>query len=109
MPAAAGRAGGSAAARAGRPPGPAAARRAAGQPREAFLRERLFAPLGMRDTGFSVPADKLDRLATSYVVNPEGGALLPFDDPAESFWSRPPAFPSAGGGLVSTIDDVLAF
>src|SRR2546428_818225 len=40
--------------------------RAAGQPLETFLRERLFAPLGMTDTAFSVPAAKLDRLATSY-------------------------------------------
>ena len=40
--------------------------RAVGQPLEAFLRERIFAPLGMKDTGFSVPEAKLDRLATCY-------------------------------------------
>ena len=40
--------------------------RASGQPLETFLRERLFEPLGMKDTGFSVPAASLDRLATSY-------------------------------------------
>jgi CubicO group peptidase (beta-lactamase class C family) len=45
--------------------------RAAGQPLETFLRERIFEPLGMKDTGFSVPAAKLDRLATSYWINPE--------------------------------------
>src|SRR5437588_650284 len=45
--------------------------RAAGQPLEAFLRERIFEPLGMRDTGFSVPAAGLDRLATSYWTNPQ--------------------------------------
>src|SRR5690349_15184980 len=39
--------------------------RASGQPLETFLRERLFEPLGMHDTGFSVPAPKLDRFATS--------------------------------------------
>ena len=38
--------------------------RASGQPLETFLRERIFEPLGMQDTGFSVPAAKLDRLAT---------------------------------------------
>ena len=77
--------------------------RAAGQPLETFLRERLFEPLGMKDTGFSVPAAKLDRLATSYWTNPETGALEVFDDgsraatgaarprsrPRRAAWSRP--------------------
>ena len=49
--------------------------RASGQPLETFLRERIFEPLGMKDTGFSVPAAKLDRLATSYWTNPETGEL----------------------------------
>jgi CubicO group peptidase (beta-lactamase class C family) len=40
--------------------------RAADQPLEAFLRERIFGPLGMDDTGFSVPPEKLDRLTTAY-------------------------------------------
>jgi CubicO group peptidase (beta-lactamase class C family) len=83
--------------------------RAAGQPLETFLRERIFEPLGMKDTAFSVPATKLDRLATSYKVNPESGALELNDEAAGGQWSRPPAFPSAGGGLVSTVDDYLAF
>jgi len=76
---------------------------------EAFLRERLFEPLGMKDTAFCVAAENLDRLATSYEVNPESGALELYDAPADSLWSRPPAFPSAAGGLVSTADDYLAF
>jgi CubicO group peptidase (beta-lactamase class C family) len=83
--------------------------RASGQPLEAFLRERIFAPLGMKDTGFSVPAAKIDRLATSYWNNFQTGALEVFDEARGGQWSRPPAFPSAGGGLVSTIDDYLAF
>jgi CubicO group peptidase (beta-lactamase class C family) len=84
--------------------------RASGQPFPAFLAERLFDPLGMKDTGFSLPPEKLDRLAVSYFANPETGALELFDaGGAESRWSRPPAFPSGGGGLVSTIDDYLAF
>src|SRR6266498_1324175 len=83
--------------------------RASGQPLETFLRERIFEPLGMKDTAFSVPATKLDRLATSYKVNPESGALELYDEAEGGQWSRPPAFPSAGGGLVSTIDDYLAF
>ena len=83
--------------------------RASGQPLETFLRERLFEPLGMRDTGFSVPAAKLDRLATSYWTNPDTGALGVYDEAEGGQWSRPPAFPSGGSGLVSTIDDYLAF
>ena len=83
--------------------------RAAGQPLEAFLRERVFEPLGMRDTGFSVPAADLDRLATSYLVGPGGGTLQLHDEARGGQWSRPPAFPSGAGGLVSTADDFLAF
>src|SRR5437667_10179563 len=83
--------------------------RASGQPLEAFLRERIFAPLGMKDTGFSVPAAKLDRLATSYWTHPQSGALEVYDAAEGGLWSRPPAFPSGGAGLVSTVDDYLAF
>ncbi|HEU4945657.1 MAG TPA: serine hydrolase domain-containing protein [Kribbella sp.] len=77
--------------------------RAAGQPLEAFLRERLFEPLGMTDTGFTVPPEKLDRLATSY----QDGEV--FDGVEDSQWISPPAFPDGAGGLVSTADDYLAF
>ncbi len=83
--------------------------RASGQSFETFLRERLFEPLGMKDTGFSVPASKLDRLATSYWTNLQTGALELYDAPESGQWSRPPAFPSGGAGLVSTVDDYLAF
>jgi len=83
--------------------------RAAGQPLETFLRERIFEPLGMRDTGFSVPADTLDRLATSYEADAETGAPRLYDAAENGQWSSPPAFPSGAGGLVSTVDDFLAF
>ena len=83
--------------------------RAAGQGLETFLRARLFEPLGMKDTGFSVPTAKLDRLATSYWTNPASGAREVYDGAEGGEWSRPPAFPSAAGGLVSTVDDYLAF
>jgi CubicO group peptidase (beta-lactamase class C family) len=83
--------------------------RAAGQDLETFLRERLFEPLGMKDTGFSVPTAKIDRLATSYWTNPASGARGVYDEAECGEWSRPPAFPSAAGGLVSTVDDYLAF
>jgi CubicO group peptidase (beta-lactamase class C family) len=83
--------------------------RAAGQPLETFLRERIFEPLGMRDTGFSVPAGQLGRFATSYSIEPAGGAIVVFDPAAGGQWNSPPAFPSGAGGLVSTVDDFLAF
>jgi len=83
--------------------------RVAGQPLDTLLRERVFAPLGMIDTGFSVPPEKLDRLTTAYSTDPETHALTLDDLPAAGAWSRPPAFPSAAGGLVSTLDDYHAF
>ena len=83
--------------------------RASGQPLETFLRERIFEPLGMKDTGFSVPGHKLDRLATSYWTNFMNGKIEVFDAAKGGQWSRPTAFPSGAGGLVSTIDDYLAF
>jgi CubicO group peptidase (beta-lactamase class C family) len=63
----------------------------------------------MKDTGFHVPAVKRDRLAPAYQANSETGALAIQDGVEDSQWSRPPIFPDAGGGLVSTIDDYLAF
>ena len=83
--------------------------RASGQDLETFFRERLFEPLGMKDTGFSVPVPKLGRLVTSYWTNPETGVLELYDEPQCGQWSRPPAFPSGAGGLVSTVDDYRAF
>jgi CubicO group peptidase (beta-lactamase class C family) len=83
--------------------------RAAGQTLETFCRERLFEPLGMKDTGFTVPAQQQGRLATSYWVDAETGALDLHDGVADSQWNRPPAFPDGAAGLVSTVDDYLAF
>src|SRR4051794_9439628 len=83
--------------------------RAAGQPLEAFLQERIFAPLGMKDTAFSVPADKVDRFTTSYSTNGHSGDLQVYDEAEGGEWATPPAFPSGAGGLVSTADDFLAF
>ena len=83
--------------------------RVAGQSFESFLKERIFDPLGMRDTAFFVPAAKLGRFASSYGVNAASGALELLDDGQDSKWNRPPVFPAGGGGLVSTIDDYCAF
>jgi len=80
--------------------------RAAGQPLETFLAERVFGPLGMVDTGFSTP--HLDRLSTTYGRDPQTGEPVVYDPPGGQ-WSKPPAFPSASGGLVSTLDDYFRF
>lgn len=81
--------------------------RAAGQPFEAFLHERLLTPLGMRDTGFAVPQDELDRVATGYLTDPATGE---FGEPSGPETARTaPARPSPSGGLLSTVDDFFAF
>jgi CubicO group peptidase (beta-lactamase class C family) len=71
---------------------------------EDFLRERIFAPLGMRDTGFSVPFSALDRFATCYALDGEG-KLREWDSAQGGQYARAPTFPSL---LVSTADDYLA-
>jgi CubicO group peptidase (beta-lactamase class C family) len=83
--------------------------RASGQSFEAFLQERLFGPLGMRDTGLQVPAAKLDRLASAYMMDPQKKELTFFDDARASRWSKPLPFPAGGSALVSTVDDFHAF
>lgn len=74
--------------------------RASGKPFDVFLQERIFGPLGMKDTAFNA----VDRVLTSY-----SGDLSVYDAARGGRWSRPPAFPSGSGGLVSTVDDYLAF
>jgi len=84
--------------------------RASGQSLGAFMQDHLFGPLGMHDTGFQVPADKVGRLASNYMTDPKDKTKLTFfDDARDSRWSRPPVFEAGGGGLVSTVDDYLAF
>jgi CubicO group peptidase (beta-lactamase class C family) len=74
------------------------------------LRERIFEPLGMTDTGFSAPASELHRLPTSYSPDWTTGETVVFDAPGNgSRYAAPPAFESGAGGLVSTADDLLAF
>jgi CubicO group peptidase (beta-lactamase class C family) len=72
------------------------------------LRERICEPLGMKDTTFSVGGENIGRLATAYQRDEATGELVVEDGP-EGYWSRPPAFESGGGGLVSTAGDYLAF
>jgi CubicO group peptidase (beta-lactamase class C family) len=82
--------------------------RAAGQSLEAYMRRRIFEPLGMKDTGFSVPADKQGRLPPCY-SNDETGRTLYDAGGADSRFSRQQGFQAGGSGLVSTVDDVAAF
>ncbi len=82
--------------------------RACGQTFEEFLRERIFEPLGMPDTGFWVPAASIDRLPPLYTADPGTGERV-VDDPPSGQWAAPPAFQSGSGGLVSTADDYAAF
>ncbi|MFP3388113.1 serine hydrolase domain-containing protein [Brevibacillus sp. SIMBA_040] len=83
--------------------------RASGQKLEDFFRACIFEPLGMKDTSFYVPLEKLDRLPPSYMRDHGTGDLIVQDDPDHSRWGSMPAFQSGGGGLVSTVDDYLAF
>lgn len=82
-----------------------------GRPFDVFLKERIFDPLGMKDTGFYVPADKLSRLAQVHEETASGTLeaasqqqLVLMPDP-----TTPPVGPSGGGGLYSTAEDYLRF
>jgi CubicO group peptidase (beta-lactamase class C family) len=79
-----------------------------GQSFQAFLHDRVIAPLGMTDTAFHVPADKLPRFAANYSRGPDGRPLL-IDDPRDSIFRRERLIASGGGGLVSTAGDFLRF
>ena len=83
--------------------------RVTGQSLGAFMRERIFDPLGMKDTAFYAPSEKIDRLAGSYFFNQKTKTVDLYDDPANSDWGSPPPSESAGGGLVSTVDDYFVF
>jgi CubicO group peptidase (beta-lactamase class C family) len=81
--------------------------RVAGQSLPDFLAERVFGPLGMPDTGFSVPAAKRDRFPSYYQTDATG--QLELADGPDGAWSTPPALPLGNGGLAGTADDWLAF
>lgn len=83
--------------------------RVSGQSLGTFMRERIFEPLGMKDTAFHVPAAKIDRLPTLYSFNHQTNRLDIFDGVTNSDWLSEPAFESGAGGLVSTIDDYFTF
>src|SRR2546430_7077676 len=83
--------------------------RASRQPLADFFRTRIFEPLGMKDTGFSISAAQSRRLPSYYQTNFQTGTLELQTVSAPSVWTQPPAFPSGAAGLVSTIDDYVAF
>ena len=94
-------------------------------PFDTFLKEKIFEPLNMNDTGFYVSKNKLNRFAANYIFNDgeelgesmslvnkdtkESGPPILIEDPMISPYSKNPTFFSGGGGLVSTIDDYLNF
>ena len=82
--------------------------RVSGMGLDRFMETRIFAPLGMSDTGFWVPAHKRDRLATYYRGGGEAGALVPVAN-NDTRYATPPVLSSGAGGLVSTVDDYLTF
>jgi CubicO group peptidase (beta-lactamase class C family) len=82
--------------------------RLSGKPFDVFLKEEIFEPLGMTDTGFHTPPEKVDRFAACYQRTPDALAALQ-DDPHDSPYLQPPAFISGGGGLVGTLTDYYRF
>jgi CubicO group peptidase (beta-lactamase class C family) len=80
-----------------------------GKSLDVFLQERIFDPLGMTDTGFFVPPEKLDRFGPMYKARGDESALMVADDVANSPFVSPAAVHSGGGGLVSTMPDYYRF
>jgi CubicO group peptidase (beta-lactamase class C family) len=82
----------------------------AGQSLPDFMRDHIYAPLGMRDAGFFVPAEKRNRFVTLYRTGPSGDLLAdPPDNGMAHGYSEQPTMPSGGGGMVSTAEDYYRF
>ena len=73
-----------------------------------FFQERIFAPLGMVDTDFTVPKEKVARFAANHALDPQG-KLVRIDDPETSDYTKDKTFLSGGGGLVGTAGDYGRF
>ena len=84
-----------------------------GQRFDEFLKARIFDPLGMHDTDFYVPIEKLDRLTTLYLpadpLDPMSQCVAPMDSLANTTTDKVPSFLSGGSGLMSTLADFLTF
>ena len=84
--------------------------RASGKSLSAFMRERIFEPLGMKDTGFTVPDSNLERVATCYKTDFVTGEVSVLQEAPIEVLTQPRTFESgAGDEFVSTADDLLAF
>jgi CubicO group peptidase (beta-lactamase class C family) len=83
--------------------------RVSGKSLGAFLRERIFEPLAMTDTGFHVPEEKLDRLPVCYGSDMVTGELVVLHEARGGYAAQASGFESGAGGLVSTVDDLHAF
>ncbi|GGB28616.1 serine hydrolase [Sphingomonas metalli] len=81
--------------------------KASGMPFERFVQARLFTPLGMTSSYWTVPASAAPRLATNYVFT--GDVRSPIDPGATSAWLSPPSFPYGGAGLVMSARDYDRF
>jgi CubicO group peptidase (beta-lactamase class C family) len=79
-----------------------------GQRFDRYLQAEILDPLGMNDTGFVVPDDKLGRFCVNYRRGPDKSLQI-LDDPETSDYRREPSFFSGGGGLVGTTEDYLKF
>ncbi|MFP6654892.1 MAG: serine hydrolase domain-containing protein [Myxococcota bacterium] len=79
-----------------------------GRSLDEYFRTEIFEPLGMVDTGFVVPPEKIERFAANYTRGRDKKPKLE-DDPATSAYTKPTTFFSGGGGLVSTAADYLQF
>ncbi len=77
-----------------------------GQPFPEFLQKRIFEPLGMKDTAFHVPPEKMNRFVSFYTYDKDR-KFVPH--PGVPDFSKPPGAPSGGGGLVSTAMDYMRF
>lgn len=78
------------------------------RPLDQLFQDRIFAPLGMVDTGFVLREDQQERYTDAWAIRPRGGRYL-YDTAQAGLWSRPLSFPSGGGGLLSTTADYFRF
>jgi CubicO group peptidase (beta-lactamase class C family) len=83
--------------------------RVTGTSLDAVLHERILGPLGMGDTAFTVSPAMTNRLTTAYEIDWQTGELAVVDGVEGGYWSRPLAFPSAPGWLLSTVDNFWTF
>ena len=80
-----------------------------GQPFDVFLKERIFDPLGMEDTSFQLPKEKLSRFGTNHRYSTQTKTLMVIDKPETSHYVEEVTFFSGGGGLLSTAEDYMRF